>query len=245
MIKLFDFQEKEVRTVEIDGEIWFSGKDVFSVLDLTWKGTNDLKSRCISSDCICKRIRTTRGGSQEITFINKEAVALISLQCRKLTISNRNLFFKYLDIQESDLKINRPETIFINSLIPILKGFGVSYFIQYPVGKYKVDIYVPIIGFIEYDEKAHFKGINIEEDAIREKEIQFILNEPFLRCKEGNEDLFLQEIVIRLSVIGVNTLCDGVKKALKENDMTKAFELLNIYEKYKTNRLVKMESNIL
>jgi hypothetical protein len=213
MIKLFDFQEKEIRTIQEDGRTWFSGQDVFNVLELTWKGASDMIKRSIPSDFICKKVISTRGGNQEMTFIDKEAVALICLQCRKLTIPKRNLFFKYLGIEESDLKINRPETIFINSLLTILRAFKVTYLLQYPVGKYNVDVYVPILGFIEYDEKSHSIGNNVIKDANREKEIQLIKNEPFFRCKQGEEDSFLEKIVIRLVAIRYSmSLTDSLVK---------------------------------
>lgn len=226
MIKLLELQQKEIRTEIIGSDIWFSGQDVFNALGLTWKGSICLKDRNITGDRIKIISTKTNGGIQKMTFINKEAVAQVSLMCRKLDSIKRNYFLNSLNIQESDLKINAPERIFVNSLIPILEGFGVDYFEQYNIGKYKVDIYVPIIGFIEYDES---NGHNKEKDLFRESEIKKIQNKPFYRCTQGKEKDFLKMIVCILTSIGVNMLCTKIKKEIDNGNNKKVEELLNIY----------------
>jgi prophage antirepressor-like protein len=88
MIKLFEFQQKEIRTEVIGSDIWFSGQDVFSVLGLTWKGSRDLKDRNISLKWICKRGGDTIGGVQEMVFINEQALYKIVFRANKSEIAD-------------------------------------------------------------------------------------------------------------------------------------------------------------
>lgn len=204
MIKKFYFEEKEIRSKLEKDEFWFSGQDIFEALGMTWKGVIGLKQRSVPLECTIYSIYETNGGSQKMVFINKEGVAILSLCCRKLSIVRRNNLFNELSITELSLKINRLETMFMNSLKPILNGFGLEYYEQYPIGKYKIDMYVPCIGFIEYDELNH----SLVKDQLREKEICSILDKPFYRCKQGEESSFLKNIVDELISIRMNNVCN-------------------------------------
>lgn len=75
MIKLYEFQQKEVRTDIIDNDIWFSGHDVHAVLGLTWRGGNYLRTKGgIPTKWITQRGVTTVGGLQDMLFINEQAL---------------------------------------------------------------------------------------------------------------------------------------------------------------------------
>lgn len=87
MIKLFEFQQKEIRTNIIGSDIWFSGQDVFNVLELTWKGKGGLKSRSIPIEWIKTEGYQTLGGIQDMTFISEQALYMIVFSAQKSEIS--------------------------------------------------------------------------------------------------------------------------------------------------------------
>jgi prophage antirepressor-like protein len=90
MVKLFEFQSKEVRTVQEGGKTWFSGQDVFSVLDLTWKGaSNLLNERQISKKHILKKGYQTLGGLQEMTFIDEHALYKLAFRAQKSELAEK------------------------------------------------------------------------------------------------------------------------------------------------------------
>jgi prophage antirepressor-like protein len=83
MIKLFEFQEKEIRTAIEDTQVWFSGQDIYNALGLTWKGEAELKKRKIPAKWRCKKGYATSGGLQEMTFISEHALYLLAFSTRK------------------------------------------------------------------------------------------------------------------------------------------------------------------
>lgn len=89
MIKLFEFQKKGIRTQIIGSDIWFSGQDVFNVLDLTWKGSRDLKDRKIPQKWICKRGGESIGGVQDMVFISEHALYKIVFRANKSEIADK------------------------------------------------------------------------------------------------------------------------------------------------------------
>lgn len=87
MIKLFEFQQKEIRTEIIGSDIWFSGQDVFTILDLTWKGASGLRSRNIPKEWIASKESQTAGGRQKMTFINEQALYMIVFSAQKTEVA--------------------------------------------------------------------------------------------------------------------------------------------------------------
>jgi anti-repressor protein len=71
-IKIFNFEEKEVRTVEIDGETWFVAADVTKILGYT-NGRKAIEDHCLKG--VTKRYTLlTKGGNQELTIINESGI---------------------------------------------------------------------------------------------------------------------------------------------------------------------------
>jgi len=89
MIKLFEFQKKEIRTENIDGKLWFSGADVFSVLGLAWRGVSSLnRDRQITDNHILKKGIGTNGGIQELIFIDEQALYKITFRANKSELAD-------------------------------------------------------------------------------------------------------------------------------------------------------------
>jgi len=89
LVQIHEFQKTQIRTAEINGAIWFSGQDVFSVLGLTWKGVYDLQRRGVSKERICKRSTQSLGGMQETVFIDEIALYKIVLRANKSEIADK------------------------------------------------------------------------------------------------------------------------------------------------------------
>ena len=68
-ISLFDYQGHKVRTVSIDGNIWFVAKDVCDVLGLS--NSRDAVSRLADEDKMCTKIRDVLGQFQSMTIISE------------------------------------------------------------------------------------------------------------------------------------------------------------------------------
>lgn len=77
-LQIFKFQSpeerllNEIRTVEIDGEIWFVGSDVAKALGYA-KPSNALSTHCKPKGTLKQGI-LTKGGNQELTIINEANV---------------------------------------------------------------------------------------------------------------------------------------------------------------------------
>lgn len=82
-IQLFNYQDKEIRTVKQGRDVWFAAVDVFQALDLTWKGSGDLKKRQISAKWIMRKDSASIGGLQETIFINEQAVYKLAFRANK------------------------------------------------------------------------------------------------------------------------------------------------------------------
>lgn len=82
-IQLFNYHDKEIRTIKEGRDVWFAAIDVFKALDLTWKGTNDLKKRQIAPKWYIKRGHETFGGLQETIFLNEQAVYKLAFRANK------------------------------------------------------------------------------------------------------------------------------------------------------------------
>lgn len=82
-IKLFSFQDKEVRTTLLGREVWFNAQDVFKVLNLVWEGGRSLRKRQIPQEWSIQRGGQTPGGPQEMLFIREHAVYKLAFRANK------------------------------------------------------------------------------------------------------------------------------------------------------------------
>lgn len=80
VIKIFEYSGNEVRTVIIDGAIWFVAKDVCDVLGIS--KYRDAVAR-LDPDEGCPAIVDTLGGSQEMACVNESGLYGLILTSRK------------------------------------------------------------------------------------------------------------------------------------------------------------------
>lgn len=82
-IKLFSFQDKEIRTTLQGRDVWFAATDIFKVLNLQWRGANSLTQRQIPSDWTRKEVLSSLGGPQETIFVNEKAMYKLAFRANK------------------------------------------------------------------------------------------------------------------------------------------------------------------
>ena len=77
-LQIFTYKEQQVRTTEIDSEIWFVAKDVCDVLEMTVEATRRLDN----DEKGLKKIQTP-GGVQDITIISEAGLYTLLMRSNK------------------------------------------------------------------------------------------------------------------------------------------------------------------
>lgn len=80
-LQLFKFENKDVRTLQIDGEPWFVGKDVTEILGYS-KSRNALARHVTAEDKEVVPIQGDLGGTQEMTVINESGLYSLILSSK-------------------------------------------------------------------------------------------------------------------------------------------------------------------
>lgn len=75
---VFDYEGQQVRTTIIDGQVWFAGKDVCAILDIT-----NHRNAVAKLSERQKGVKTidTPGGPQEMTAIKESGIHAIAFTC--------------------------------------------------------------------------------------------------------------------------------------------------------------------
>lgn len=79
-LQLFKFENKNVRTLQVDGEPWFVGKDVANVLGYQ-NGNRDVNRHVDEDDKTVTKCGTS-GGTQEMTIINESGLYSLILSSK-------------------------------------------------------------------------------------------------------------------------------------------------------------------
>lgn len=183
----------ELRTVEIDGEVWFVGKDVADILKYR-NGSRDINRHVDKEDR--RKVMLFDGRQQKETIvINGAGVYSLISVCKTVNqdikIELVNLISKYCGkINNSDVCIikTRKEIEFIKDLKDFLSVFNIVGIPQYKVNKYRIDYYIPAIRVaIEYDENNH-KDYNKSKEQEREKYISEKIGCKFIRISDAESD---------------------------------------------------------
>lgn len=127
MIQLFEFEKSNVRVEYVDGNVWFSGNDVFKAIGLTWKGSSGLSQRNIPKEWIMQKGSQTLGGLQEMTFISEQALYMISFSAQKTETTLK--FAKW--VANLLVKLRRGELTLIGEGNDLKKHLDVSVQKQY------------------------------------------------------------------------------------------------------------------
>lgn len=183
----------ELRTVEIDGEVWFVGKDVADILKYR-NGSRDINRHVGKEDR--RKVMFFDGRQQKETIvINESGVYSLISVCKTVNqdikIELVNLISKcYGKINNPDVYIikTRKEIEFIKDLKDFLSVFNIVGISQYKVDKYRIDYYIPAIRVaIEYDENNH-KDYNTSKEQEREKYISEKIGCKFIRISDAESN---------------------------------------------------------
>lgn len=181
-IKIFENPEfGKVRTVLIDGDPWFAGKDVSEILGYAntrqaiLVNVDDEDKMLVKLSDIQEGLPDHMKGSK-ITIVNKRGLSDLIFKSEKLSKKDKDYFIKIFDIKNSFY--SRKEIEFKDELFDFFKSIGLNVLHQHTVGKYRVDFYVPYLNLlIEYDENGH-SNYNIDNEKAREL---FVINS--LKCR--------------------------------------------------------------
>lgn len=80
-LSIFNYEEKEVRTVTVNGEPWFVAKDVCDVLGVS--NTSDTLSKVLDDDEKGVDTIYTPGGNQQVSIVNEPGLYSLILRSRK------------------------------------------------------------------------------------------------------------------------------------------------------------------
>lgn len=150
-----------VRTITINGEIWFVAKDAASILG--YENTNkaildhvDDDDKKIIKMSNLKDNLPDHIKSSKICIINKNGVLELISKSRNISSNQKDLLLDRFGLSSYIYKRSRKEIDFKECLIHFFSAFGYEVIHQYRVGVYYLDFFVPSINIgIEYDENNH------------------------------------------------------------------------------------------
>lgn len=167
-----------VRTVFIDGEIWYCAVDIEARLQL--------KNIHVNLRGMDSRWKVNiRYGSATRAYIHKKALKQILCKTRSHAAAQ---LAKEIGMDITEIHVVPPEVEFykvIDKILPGLKKIR-----QFQIGGYYVDLYIPKLNLvIEYDEHHHNTSGAQIADIRRQEAIESILKCTVLRMKHG-QDIF-------------------------------------------------------
>jgi prophage antirepressor-like protein len=80
---IYSYLEKPIQVIEANQEIWFMAKDIFDLLDLSWRGADSLWQRQIPKTWAILEDSQTLGGVQKTWFINERAIYKLAFRSNK------------------------------------------------------------------------------------------------------------------------------------------------------------------
>lgn len=165
----------------IDGEPWFVGNDVASILNYQ-RPRDAVRLNVDDDDKMLVKLSDIQEGlpdhikGSKMTIINKRGLSNLICKSEKLSKKDKDYFINIFDVKNSFY--SRKEIEFKDELFDFFKSIGLNAIHQYTVGKYRVDFYIPYLNLvIEYDENEH-SNYDINNEKARET---FIVNA--LKCK--------------------------------------------------------------
>jgi len=189
------FKDKQIRTIQKDGVVYFSGQDIFNAIGITWRGSNGFKARG-GVNFIIEKVNTT-GGNQFMVFIDNLAVKEILFRSRFLSDDESIELLSCVGIDCNFAKINVKESVFRKTIKSICEAFYLSCYYQFPILSYKVDIFIPLVGIVEYNEPHH----SIKKDTARLLSIKEHTGLDIYICSQGEEFDFYRRLIKELVTI--------------------------------------------
>ena len=184
----------EIRTLEIDGEPYFVGKDVAEILGYS-NSSKAVSTHVDDEDKIMEMIAHFQNGNivkTQTALINENGLYNLLAKSQTLSVAYKTELKNWLVslglIQDELLLIERKEIKFLDKLQEALKPFDLEGIKQYKVLNYRIDFYIPKLNIaIEYDENEH-KDYSYKQQQGRQKEIENSLGCDFIRISDKQND---------------------------------------------------------
>lgn len=174
-------QVEDIRTVMIDGEQWYVGKDVADILG--YSQTAKAVREHVNSRYKRKYEMPTNGGKQRCIIINNNGLEqLISSN----TLPNALDIAKKFNINVNHILNTRKKQDSIHAILKTFKGERMVR--QYSVGTYRIDLYFPKYRLaIECDEHGH-SDRDQEYEQTRQHYIEDKLGCKFIRYNPDSKN---------------------------------------------------------
>lgn len=194
LIKILDYNDNQIRVVDMPDGVWLCGKDVAKILNYV-NATDSLRKHVYDHDKsvlynICKKFGIQTPKNKNISksiYIN--IGGLTSLLC-KSKLPNKCSFIKWCN---QNFDINIKSTLFLSkeqdTIGSIMRAFPTQLQKrQFAIDTYKIDLYFPDVKVaVECDEYGH-KDRDIKYEIERQKYIEEQLGCVFIRYNPDAQD---------------------------------------------------------
>ena len=182
-----------VRAVLIDGEPWFVGNDVASILGYR-EPKNAVKAHVSDKDRLVVQLSDIQvvlpdhmKGSK-IIVINKRGLYNLITKSNTIDIKTKESILSKFNFNY--IPYDRKEISFRRCLSDFLDALGIDFIHQFRVDKYRVDFYIPLYRIaIEYDEHDH-RRYDREKETKRQKYIEEKLGCRFIRLSDSKSNSY-------------------------------------------------------
>ena len=166
------------------GKLWYKATEVGRILGLKNIRTTILQSGVRDRETKMIQISAKRGGMQSCIFISEEGIKNILNKSRKPFAKNMALV---LGMNIHDLHSVPIETTNLTFLLTAFNGHSME--LQYPVGKFRIDLYLKKYNIaVECDEPSFHRPHTKNQDNERENFISEKLGCTFVRFRPSNND---------------------------------------------------------
>lgn len=208
----FYFKGRQVRTLNVENEPMFVGKDVADILGYK-NGSRDVNAHVESNNKKMIKINTS-GQSREMTIINESGLYSLILGSRlpKAISLGKALG---LNLRNNFIKCDEAQTLY--AIEKAIDGLY-RYKPQYPCGAYRIDLYLPEYKIaIECDELGHADRDKEYED-MRQKYIEKRLGCSFVRYNPDSKKFNIFYVINKVLKEIRNKQSVGTKQSeLKKN----------------------------
>lgn len=184
-----------VRTIVIDGEVWFVAKDVASIIG--YENTNcailqhvdeEDKKMVKISDFKDNLPAHMRGSI--ICIMNSNGILSLISKSNKISSNQKDILLKKLGLSSCIHIKSRVEIEFKECLSAFFLAFGYKVIHQYKIGPYRIDFFIPKINTgIEYDENDHLYYNELKEEE-REEFIRKTMGCDIIRISDKNDNYY-------------------------------------------------------
>lgn len=204
-----------LRVFVIDGEIWFIGNDVSTMLGYevpkkaVYDHVKDRDKRLVKLSDVIDNVGDHEKGSRIYIINDKGFISLIQKSNIITSVRKKEILME-LGIEDHILLWDRSEIRFKDKLLDFYNALGYDVHCQYAVGGYRVDFYIKKINLaIEYDENDH-SHYDVEKEVERERYIKSNLKCDFIRLSDKSTDCYNLGVIAKYMIDKMIGIQDGI-----------------------------------